>query len=70
MEPISKIIEIATARNKIQAKGKYPIGNKSQSEQILDAYERKSKDEQLHTIILELLQESWRADKKNKAQDG
>ncbi len=63
MEPISKIIEIATARKKIQDKGKYPIGNKSQSEQILEAYKRKGEDNDLHATILELLQESWRADK-------
>lgn len=62
MEPISKIIEIATARKKIQDKGKYPIGKKSQSEQILEAYKQKGNDD-LHATILELLQESWRADK-------
>ncbi len=70
MEPITKIIEIAAARAKIQAKGKYPIGKKSQSEQILDTYKKRdNKDEHLHSIILELLQESWRADKK-KAPNG
>lgn len=62
MEPISKIIEIATARKKIQDKGKYPIGKKSQSEQILETYKQKGNDD-LHATILELLQESWRADK-------
>tara|TARA_R100001082_G_scaffold77280_2_gene45114 strand:- start:231 stop:434 length:204 start_codon:yes stop_codon:yes gene_type:complete len=63
MEPITKIIEIVTARKKIQEGGKYPIGKKSQSEQILEAYHKQDRDDQLHAVIISLLQESWRADK-------